>query len=89
MSNTSNPHEVLNLQKDRNEFVLRPGVGFIISYHGTVHDTRKMQRAAAEQIAKDPAARYLTYASAVQEQKVKEAQAAAANRQPASGKSGK
>lgn len=70
--------EVLNLHLDSKEFEINEGVGNIIRYHGSDIDLRKIPRAQAEVIAKDPAARYLRFSETKRQEVLKEAQDAAA-----------
>lgn len=65
----------INLHAGHADYVLAPGLSYVISYHGRAVDLRSVSVAQAEQLANDPIVEYVRHSP---ERKQKDAKAAAA-----------
>ncbi|HRH68800.1 MAG TPA: hypothetical protein PLB89_04765 [Flavobacteriales bacterium] len=64
MSTTQkDPREVLDLTVKHAEFDLHPGLGNNQHWHGTTYNMKKLQRATAEQMAKDPTSPWIRFSA--------------------------
>lgn len=70
-----NKPQTINLHAGHEDYVLAPGIGHVIYYHGAPVDLRKVSIAKLEQLANDPIVKYVRHSPS---RIAKDAKAAAA-----------